>query len=106
MDDPVPQERPAFIFPHSDHGDPECCGLLMPVARGDQAHITCNECGALVSIVPLSHADAALAEMVSSEFCTARCPHCDVNMFPGFSAIEAFICKECGNGVSIERPVQ
>jgi hypothetical protein len=25
---------------------------------------------------------------------------------PGFSAIEAFICRECGEGVNVERPVQ
>jgi hypothetical protein len=29
-----------------------------------------------------------------------------VNTFPGFSVVEAFICQECGEGVSVERPVQ
>jgi hypothetical protein len=32
-------------LPHSDFGDPDCCGLFFPVDRGDQADLTCNECG-------------------------------------------------------------
>ena len=41
------------------------------------------------------------------EICSACCQHCGgVNTFPGFSVIEAFVCQECGEGVSVERPLQ
>ena len=26
--------------------------------------------------------------------------------FPGYTVIEAFVCRECGEGVSVERPLQ
>jgi len=31
------------FLPHSDFGDPDCCGFLYGVVRGDQADLTCNE---------------------------------------------------------------
>jgi hypothetical protein len=37
---------------------------------------------------------------------SAVCPHCGaLNTFPGFEAIFAFICRECGEGVNVEPPV-
>jgi hypothetical protein len=39
--------------------------------------------------------------------CSAVCSHCGaVNTFPGWSAIEAFVCSECGEGVRVTNPVQ
>jgi hypothetical protein len=33
--------------------------------------------------------------------------HCGaLNTFPGFRAIEAFGCPECGEGVNVERSIQ
>src|SRR5712671_2325448 len=40
------------ILPHSDFGDPECCGCLNAVVHGDQADVVCNECGAILRSVP------------------------------------------------------
>jgi hypothetical protein len=42
-------------LPHSDFGDPECCGCLNGVIRGDQADIVCNECGAALRTVPAAN---------------------------------------------------
>ena len=42
---------------------------------------------------------------LSQDSCVATCPHCGAdNIFPGFSSIEAFICKTCGAGVAAGRP--
>jgi uncharacterized protein (DUF983 family) len=46
-------------------------------------------------------------ELRFDDVTTALCPHCGaVQVFPGFSVIDAFICSECGQGVGIERPIQ
>ena len=34
--------------PHSEFGDPECCGFLFGVTDGDQGYIGCNDCDAVV----------------------------------------------------------
>jgi uncharacterized paraquat-inducible protein A len=45
--------------------------------------------------------------MASREICSARCTCCDaLNTFPGLSAVEAFICSECGESVVVGRSVQ
>jgi hypothetical protein len=74
---------------------------LIVQVRGDQAEITCNECGAVVRTVPVEQAPAVMVRLAASgEICSARCTHCvALNTFPGFSAIDAFICSECGEGV-------
>src|SRR5262245_12223690 len=38
-------------LPHSDFGDPDCCGCLNGIVRGDQADIVCSECGNVVRTV-------------------------------------------------------
>jgi hypothetical protein len=96
------------IVPHSDVGDEDCCGCLYPVERGDVADLVCNECGALIQTVPLFEVEQTLLRMAMSQgCCSAICPHCQVvNMFPGFTTIEFYICKECGEGVSVESRLQ
>jgi hypothetical protein len=85
----------------------DCCGCLIVRVRGDQADITCNECGAVIRTVPVERAPTAMLAMASGLICSARCTHCDaLNTFPGSSAIEAFICSECGESVTVSRPVQ
>jgi ribosomal protein S27E len=75
--------------------------------RGDQADITCNECGAVVQTVPVELASALMVEMASGLIYSARCTHCGaLNTFPGSSAIEAFICSECGEDVVVTGSVQ
>jgi len=75
--------------------------------RGDQADITCDECGSVVGTVLMERASAVMLEMVSTAISSARCTHCGaLNTFPAFSAIEEFTCSECGEGVVVHRPVQ
>jgi hypothetical protein len=42
--------------PHADYGDQECCGIIMPVERGDQADLVCKECGAVIGSVAVDRA--------------------------------------------------
>ena len=39
-------------LPHADFGDPDCCGCLNGIIRGDHADIVCNECDTVVHTVP------------------------------------------------------
>ena len=51
------------MLPHADFGDSECCGLLRGVIPDDTAHIECNECGAVVWVVPPVELRKTLTEM-------------------------------------------
>src|SRR5258708_39845691 len=95
------------IIPHEWLGA-GCCGCLMIRLHGDQAEILCNECGASIRTVAVGDVGSAMAELAQTdEICTAICTHrVAVNSFPGFSAIEAFICSECAEGVAVARQVQ
>ena len=64
--------EPYPIIPHEDVEKVDCCGCLVVVERGDQADLTCNECGAVVRTVPADKAVSTLAEMESAEICSAR----------------------------------
>jgi hypothetical protein len=92
------REYPEWILPHSEFGDPECPGLFFPVVNGEQAEITCNDCGLILKSVPAADVRRTLDEMqltlaVASEIC----PHCgSVNLFPGFDRMFAFTCRSCG----------
>jgi hypothetical protein len=99
------------IIAHDDIAEVDCCGCLIVQVRGDQADITRNECGAVIRTVPSQEAaavmDALMMEVAAGVICSARCPHCGaLNTFPGFSAVEAFVCAECGEGVVLDRPAQ
>ena len=56
----------------------------------------------------------AISELAAAEAITSRevrqaRPKIDggaTNVFRGFTVIETFICRECGEGVSVERTVQ
>ena len=39
-------------LPHSDLGDPECCGCLNRIVQGDLARIVCSECSLVVKTAP------------------------------------------------------
>jgi hypothetical protein len=75
----------ATILPHESFGDPDCCGCLNGIVLGDRADIVCNEC--------------QLDEMESTlDMCSNMCPHCgSVNLFPGFSRMVAYVCREWGD---------
>ena len=90
-------------LPHSDFGDPECCGCLYGVIRPDGAAILCNECAAVVRYVPKEALRQVLDEMeISLDVATEKCPHCgSINLLPGFSRMRAFTCRECGKSVCL-----
>jgi hypothetical protein len=99
-------ELPAV--PHSEFGDKECCGCLIVVERGSQAELVCNECGVLVRVVPTAAVEQTLLEMAMARgVCSAICPHCGgLNTFPGWNIIQAYICRECGEGIAIPDRLQ
>lgn len=100
-------EQDIPIVPHEVATGTDCCGCLVVRVRGNQAVITCNECGAVISTVPMNRASAVMLEMASGVICGMRCTHCDaLYTFPGFSSIEAFTCVECGEGVVVSRREQ
>ena len=102
-----PDERGYLIVPHELATGADCDGCLMVVEHGDMVEIKCNSCGAVVDTVPLHRAGARLMELASTEICSTLCPHCGAtNVFRGFAIIEAFVCRDCGEGVNIEWPVQ
>jgi len=95
------------IVPHEVATGADCCGCLVVQVRGDQADITCNECGTVVRTVAVKLASAVMVEMASTVICSVRCTNCGaMNTFPGFSAIEAFICSACGESVVVNTSVQ
>jgi DNA-directed RNA polymerase subunit RPC12/RpoP len=97
------------IVPHSDAGDPECAGCIVPDVRGDVADLICNECGRVFEQdVARAEVNARLLALAPvTEAASATCPHCGaLNVFPRFSAMYAFICSECGEGVAIQRAIQ
>jgi uncharacterized protein (DUF983 family) len=89
------------FLPHADFGTPDCGGCLLGIIRAEKATIECNECGAVVHTVATADLQRMLDEMeLSLEICTETCPHCGkVNIFPGFSEINAYICENCGRAV-------
>ena len=97
------QPPPAILVPHADHGDPECPGLILPEVNGNTALLTCNDCGAVIRTVPASEAEQTLAQMASGEICSATCPICgELNIFQGFSAMLAYTCRHCGEGIEVQ----
>ena len=68
-----------------------------------------NECGAVAAVITGEQFEAGYVPegLRFKEVATAQGPHCGaVNTFPGFSAIEAFVCLECGEGESLEGRIQ
>ena len=64
-------------LPDSGFGDPECCGCLNGVIRGDQADIVCNECGTVLRTVPVANVGRTLTELeLKLEVASEMCPHC------------------------------
>jgi len=100
-------EREYLIVPHELATGADCDGCIIVQERGDVADLKCNSCGAVVDTVPIHQAGTRLMELASVEICSAPCPHCGAtNVFRGYTVIEVFVCEECGEGVSVERPVQ
>jgi hypothetical protein len=77
-------------LPHLSFGDPECCGSLNAVIRGDHADIVCNECSRGTHR-PRGGSERTFDAMeLTLETASEICPHCGkVNLFLGFSRMEA-----------------
>ena len=62
-----------------------------------------NECGFVLKSVPAADARHTMDEMqLVGEVASEECPHCgSVNLFPGFSRMFVFTCRECGKGVGL-----
>jgi hypothetical protein len=93
--------RRARRHPHANsaHGL-WCSGLLrLPdwTDCGDRGEIFCNECAEVVRAVPAADLQRALDDMeLQLEVATGLCEHCgSVNLFPGLSRVEAFVCHRC-----------
>jgi hypothetical protein len=97
--DPEPYRE--TLLPHSSFGDPDCCGCLYGVRRGDHAEILCNECGVIVRTLPLDDLEKTFTEMeLTLDVSSAMCPHCgSVYLLPGFSDMFIFTCRSCGRVV-------
>ena len=91
------------FLPHADFGAPDCGGCLDGIIRGEQATIQCNECGTIVRRVAPADLQRTLDEMeLSLGVCSEMCPHCgNVNIFPDFTKMMAYTCRECGRDVEI-----
>jgi hypothetical protein len=92
------------VLPHSAFGNPECCGCLVGSIENDQAEIFCNECEQVIRTVPGLELRNTLDQMeLALDVAIAMCPHCRaVNLFPGFTRVGAFVCRECGKAVALE----
>ena len=97
-------EAVGTTIPHSCFGDPECCGCFNGLIRGDRADIECNECGFVCRNVPVSKLQETLTDMeLTLDVASATCPYCgSVNLFPGFSEMFHFTCRQCGEGVDVK----
>ena len=91
------------LIRHSDLGDVECCGCIVPRYHGSEADLVCNECGLFFKTVAAADVAARLTELSPAmEICKATCPHCGGhNVFAGLSSMIAFSCRHCGKGVVI-----
>lgn len=77
--------KPNFpIVPHSETGDPDCCGSIVPDIRGDIAAVVCNECGLVFATdVPRTDVNARLAKLAPiAEATSERRPHCGAECVP------------------------
>lgn len=86
-----------------------CCGCLDVGIEDGYGVIFCNECGEVVeALVPIEELNAALRDLSKTEqVCSEACPKCgSLNVFPGMSAIIAYTCRACGQGVSVGTTVQ
>jgi hypothetical protein len=80
----------------------------MPVERGDETDIVCNECGVVIRTVPPAEVQQTLLKMAMPDgvMASSTCPHCGgLNTFPGFSTIFAYVCQESGEGVGVQESV-
>jgi hypothetical protein len=102
-----PHDKFTTIVPHESLGA-DCCGCIVAVNRGDEADLVCNECNALIRTVPAAQAELTLfaarifrgdLQRKVSALHSAEC------IFRS-SAMNAFTCRECGEGVATAPTLQ
>jgi hypothetical protein len=96
------------IIPHENAGV-DCLGCLVPKVDGEQVRLVCSECAAVAATITKAQYEAGYVpeELRFEEVTTEKCPHCGaLQVFPGFSSIDAFVCSWCGLGVSTEGSTQ
>lgn len=91
-------EKIPTVIPHAEFGAPNCCGCLVGAISSGTAEIICNECGDVIAYVTPENLRQVLSDMESQlDLATALCRHCGaVNLLPGFSHVNAFVCQTCG----------
>jgi hypothetical protein len=72
----LPRDAVETTMPHATFGEPECCGCLVGLTKGDRADIMCNECGTVILSIPAASLRRTLDGLeLSLEIATAICPH-------------------------------
>jgi len=63
------------------------------------------KCGTVVRTLPAADLERTFVEMeLTLDIASELCPHCGkVNLFPGFSKMHAYTCRECGRAVQTFR---
>jgi hypothetical protein len=101
-------QYPPYMILHAEFGEPHCPGLLYAVPResGELVDFECNDCGAIVRTVAASESASTIEAMRedNGDGVSAFCNHCGgINEFPGYSEMFAFICRHCGQSVTLAR---
>lgn len=65
----------SIIVPHSDHGDPECCGCRSRSHTAKKRTSCAMNVKPLFRTVPFAEAQRTILEMASAEICYARQQH-------------------------------
>jgi uncharacterized protein (DUF983 family) len=94
----------------------ETCGAFREARRADDRDVktgspyfefVCNTCHSILLTFQRLGTQNEESKPKQSIVASARCPHCgDLNVFPGFDQILAYICQHCGQGVDASPAVQ
>src|SRR5882724_1287271 len=67
----------------------------------------CNTCHSILLTFQRLGTERPESKPAEIAAVSARCPHCgDLNVFPHFDQILAYVCQHCGQGVDASPPVQ
>ena len=93
----------------------ETCGAFRTARRAQERdasddseyfEFVCNTCHSILMTFQRLGTQSE-EEKPARPITSSRCPHCgELNIFPGFDAILAYVCQHCGEGVDASPPVQ
>ena len=96
------RESPKYRVRHSEHGEPRCPGHIYTEIQNDTAFLTCNNCDAVILVIPASEAEETFTKLASREICLEECPFCDeVNILDG-PKVSAYTCRNCLEPVELD----